>query len=293
MSINGTNGTASTADCGELPSWGFAIGVLMGCVGSIGINIGQNIQASGLQALPELERVRPCQSRKHNVGLGIFVSFSMLNFSALALAPASICTPLESIQFVTNIFWNKFVNDAVVSRRMVSGVGLAVAGTGLSVAFGASSSGCHTLEELAALWSDNGIWWAYLTISNTVAVASYTTYKLYVRRLKQVAAKLAPAPLPHHRLVMPITYTLGSALAGGAQMIVHSKVLAEILALLVSQGDTRVFTHWLLYVELALVAVCGVIWVVKLTQCLGLFDPLLILPLMVGSFILFGGIAVR
>ena len=76
-------------------------------------------------------------------------------------------------------------------------------------------------------------------------------------------------------------------------MIVHSKVLAEILALLVSQGDTRVFTHWLLYVELALVAVCGVIWVVKLTQCLGLFDPLLILPLMVGSFILFGGIAVR
>jgi hypothetical protein len=34
-----------------------------------------------------------------------------------------------------------------------------------------------------------------------------------------------------------------------------------------------------------------VLWAVKLTECLALFDPLLILPLMVGVYILFGGIA--
>ena len=51
-------------ECTELPEWGFAIGVSMGVVGSIGINIGQNIQALGLQELPELDRAKPCQSKK-------------------------------------------------------------------------------------------------------------------------------------------------------------------------------------------------------------------------------------
>ena len=51
-------------ECAELPEWGFAIGVCMGVVGSIGINIGQNIQALGLQELPELDRAKPCRVRR-------------------------------------------------------------------------------------------------------------------------------------------------------------------------------------------------------------------------------------
>jgi hypothetical protein len=112
-----------------LPEWGFWVGVGMyarpalqpqasaarahtvdvytryrrGVLGSIGINIGQNIQATGLQKLPEFQRAKPCNSRQWVVGLSIFIAFSMLNFAALALAPASILTPLESIQFVTNV----------------------------------------------------------------------------------------------------------------------------------------------------------------------------------------------
>ena len=33
------------------------------------------------------------------------------------------------------------------------------------------------------------------------------------------------------------------------------------------------------------------VWVIRLTVCLGLYDPLLILPLMVATYILFGGVA--
>ena len=137
------------AECGsEMPESGFAIGVAMGVAGSIGINIGQNLQASGLQALPELERVKPCKSRTWIIGMTIFIAFSLINFAALSLAPASILTPLESIQFVTNIFWNKCVNNAVISRRMVLGVVAAMAGTILSVSFGAGGNGCHSIAQL-------------------------------------------------------------------------------------------------------------------------------------------------
>ena len=44
--------------CSELPSFGIYVGVVMGVFGSIGINIGQNMQASGLQKLPVEKRTR-------------------------------------------------------------------------------------------------------------------------------------------------------------------------------------------------------------------------------------------
>ena len=83
------DGVEDSAGCAELPDYGLVLGVLMGVVGSIGINIGQNLQAAGLQKLPELERAKPCKSRMWQVGLAIFIAFSLVNFAALALATAN------------------------------------------------------------------------------------------------------------------------------------------------------------------------------------------------------------
>ena len=84
--------------------------------------------------------------------MGIFVVFSLINFGALALAPASILTPLESIQFISNIAYHRLVNGATVSRRMKLGVTIAILGTVLSVVFGASGGGCSTIERNESLW---------------------------------------------------------------------------------------------------------------------------------------------
>ena len=64
-----------------------------------------------------------------------------------------------------------------------------------------------------------------------------------------------------------LAYTLSSALAGGAQMIVHSKVFSELGAMLLG-GDAAPFSSWLLYVELVLVVACGILWAYRLTECL-------------------------
>lgn len=50
-------------------------------------------------------------------------------------------------------------------------------------------------------------------------------------------------------------------------------------------------SSWILYVTLVLVVTCGCIWVVRQTEGLGLYDPLVILPLLIGTYILFGGVA--
>ena len=142
--------SAAPVQCQEMPPWGFVVGVLMGVVGSIGINIGQNLQAAGIMQMPE--DGKPLQSRLWLIGLAVFIGFSLVNFAAFALAPASILTPLESIQFVTNVFYNKFVNRVHITRRMYFGVGLACVGTVFTVVFGASSDGCHSISQLEGFW---------------------------------------------------------------------------------------------------------------------------------------------
>ena len=127
---------ASAAQCGELPPWGLYVGVTMGIFGSVGINIGQNIQAAALQALPELERVKPHKSKRWIVGLTIFIAFSMLNFAALTLASASILVPLEAVQFVCNVAFGKVVRKMPIPPRMYGGVLMMCFGVGLAVYFG-------------------------------------------------------------------------------------------------------------------------------------------------------------
>lgn len=256
----------------------------MGVFGSIGINFGQNLQADGIQGLPvELRETMPHKSHKWRVGMAIFILFSIVNFAALAFAPASILVPLESIQFVTNVAYSYFVHRKRVTLRMLLGVGFACVGTVVTVVFGAQGSGCHSLRELSGTWY-SPVWWSFCGSSIFVAFAALRVHIVYERELRAGNSPWL------HRYVQPLTFTLTAALLGGAQMIVQSKVFSELLAKLF-QGELAVFTSWIFYVSLLLVVGCGMIWVVKLTQCLGLYDPLLILPLMVATYILFGGVA--
>ena len=216
MTANATSVNAtSAAQCQELPSWGAGVGIAMSVVGSVGINIGQNLQAAGIAHLPKESRGSPFVSKEWRIGMLVFVLFSILNFAALALAPSSVLTPIESIQFVTNIAYNKFINDSEITSRMLIGVTLALFGTVLSVVFGAQGDSCTSMAQLEGYWSQP-LWLAWFGGSLSLAAASLAVHRSYTRRIK------AGATPWKHELVLPITFTISSALAGGAQMIVHS-----------------------------------------------------------------------
>ena len=68
--INATNATACIPDlnatdaasgpkCAPLPTWGAPFGIFLGSIASVGINIGQNMQADGIRSLPEAEQHMP------------------------------------------------------------------------------------------------------------------------------------------------------------------------------------------------------------------------------------------
>ena len=273
----------AAVECQVLPGWAIPVGIVMGVFGSIGINIGQNLQADGIAALPEEKRGSPAGSPKWRMGMAVFIAFSLVNFAASALAPLSVLMPIESVQFPTNVAYNKFVNKAPVSSRMLVGVALSLVGTVLSVVFGAQGDDCMSVQQLEALWL--GVpWLIYFTLSLAIAAVAFVWHFQLVKR----SSKRGDSSTG---VLRPVLFTLSSALAGGAQMIVHSKAFSTLLSLLF-QGDTTVFTaSYILYLELALVVLCGIIWVFRQTQGLSLYNPLVILPLLVGVYILFGGIA--
>ena len=73
-----------------------AVGIFIGLVSSIGINMGQNLQAIGMRAPGAQEN--PLWSRTWVIGLTVFVVGSIGNMVAMAFASASILVPLESSQ---------------------------------------------------------------------------------------------------------------------------------------------------------------------------------------------------
>jgi hypothetical protein len=62
-------------------------------------------------------------------------------------------------------------------------------------------------------------------------------------------------------ILRPVLYTLSASLAGGSQVITHSKGLSSLLTL-AFQGDVvGVFTDWPIYVELFITVAAGILWV--------------------------------
>ncbi|KAL3918265.1 MAG: hypothetical protein SGPRY_006085, partial [Prymnesium sp.] len=127
------------------------------------------------------------------------------------------------------------------------------------------------------------LWWIYLSLTLLVSLGAYLVHRKYS------AAEKAGRPLANSIYVLPVTFAVAWSLVGGANMIVHSKAVAELLEL--QAGGVLIFSTWYFYLEATLLSVTGCIWLFKMNESLGLYDPLFIIPLLQSSYILFGVIS--
>ena len=213
-----------------------------------------------------------------------FITGSLLNFVAFTFASASILVPIEAVQFVVNVGFNKYVNGKPISCRMLSGVALTILGTVLCVVFGSTDARCFDLDDLVRFWT-KPLWWVYLVVSIGVASGAHMVHASYA---KAVAAGLQPR---YAHYVMPASFAVSSALFGGSQMIVHSKVVAELFELQLQMVSPIPLAHWFFYLEMVLLSGTGIFWMLRMNTSLALFDPLFIIPLLQSSYILFGVIS--
>ena len=289
---------SKNSDTGE--NW--VLGITLGLLGSIAINTGNNIQSLGLKGLKDKAKSHgraktapindndefvddadstesnPCSSSVWIIGTCIFVSGSLINFASYAFAAQSMLASLESVQFVTNLLFGKFMLKANVTRRMMVGTMFTVLGTVIAVQFSSKTTLELTTSEMVELYR-NPAYVTYLALMFlSMAILSYL-YRKYKK------SKQRRAPLPHTEIIMPLCYSIWSALCG-TQSVVQAKILAELLTLQTS-GTENVFRSKFLYVTLVLWFISAWIWLTRLNNSLSKFDPLFIIPLLQCSFIFF------
>jgi hypothetical protein len=289
------------------------LGIFLGALGSVSINTGNNLQSLGMAQLEikaneeaaeeEMEAVKndasknvildeeiitppeeidSCQSPVWVIGTVIFVTGSLLNFAAFAFAPQSILASLEGIQFVTNVAFGRLVLGSHITNMMYFGTFITIVGVVLTVL---SASVVGTLEatvnDLLVLWT-NPLWLLYLLMCCGAGVALHVTHVAYEK------AALAGKPYPNSDYVLPITYATFSALFGTFSVVL-AKILSELLTLQLEFGVPIFYgaDAWFTYVTLIAWITFAGIWLYRMNEALGLYDPLFIIPLLQVNFILF------
>jgi len=257
-----------------------AFGILLGLCGSIAINTGNNFQSYGMHLL-ELEEsaeLKLCQSWYWVVGTAVFIVGAFLNFAAFGFAPQSTLASLGSIQFVCNILFGKWLLEKVITWKMLLGASLAVGGTVLAVCFASKQAAeIKDVQDLVGLWN-NQYWLAYIGIIVILAFIIYIAYNVLERKDTQNRLEL----------VLATMYAVFSALFGTLS-VVFAKLLAKLLELQ-AQG-INIFSVWYSYVAAVSCLVLMAFWLYRLNSALALYSPLLIIPLLQASFILFSNIS--
>jgi len=65
----------------------------------------------------------------------IFVTGTILTFVSFAFAPQSVLAPLESVQFVSNVFFTKLILGRKITRQQVLGTCLIILGCITAITF--------------------------------------------------------------------------------------------------------------------------------------------------------------
>ena len=196
------------------------LGILLGLLGSIMINIGNNVQALGMgmeAAQKDLDEKERSKRPKllWTTGTVAFIVGSVINFVAFVFAAASVLAPLEAIQFVSNLVFARFVTKVPVSRKMVGGSALIVAGTIGAVAGGPLTVTSFTIAQLQGFW-ESPAWIAYVAFAWVTSLSMQAFWEVQTRRVRAGGKPCGPPAL------LPILYAVSSALIG-TQSVVQAK----------------------------------------------------------------------
>ena len=256
-----------------------ALGIALGCIGSLSINLGNNLQAKGLQTKQSSSDGGGGDKTLWAIGTAVFVMATLINFTAFGFAPASVVAPLESLQFVANLFFAKFVNKKTLTWRMLIGTAMILVGTVITVIFGPiDGTLIVSLDSLVAYWDAPG-WLAYLAIVICIAGIAELTHGFYSH------AQRRGESLPGQAAILPMSFATGTALLA-SQAVVQSKCFAEVVKLFAAGCAVELFESWYLYVTILIMASTGILYVFRLNKALGMYDPLFIIPLLQSQYIL-------
>ena len=262
------------------------LGIATGLAASVCINLGQNLES--YNSVPPGGRPDGRVGSKFwkNFGTGLFVVAACANFAAFSFAPASLLSPLEGAQFVSNLVFNLWiVNPDLIDVnkrgffgrfknlfwRVLAGTMLVIVGIVLPVLASSSEVPRFDHQSIECFWG--GTTWLILLGSSAAVAIFCLVLEMCVR----------PAnPDPYSR-VDQLIYAVSSCIIGGFA-VCNAKAISELVELLFG-GDSDVLTTYIFWVTLVMVGLGFAGWIYRLTRSVRKFNPLGIVPLLQGLYI--------
>ena len=205
-------------------------------------------------------------------GCFLFAIGSALTFFSFAFASQSLLSSLGTLQFISNVFFSRFVLGEKLSLRVVIATGLIGAGIVITVAFSNHSSKVYTVQDLLRLYDAN--YFFFLQMIGLAICLQAGVYILYTRRERR------QLPLPLSGIVRPVVFASMAATIG-TQSVLQSKCLAEIIKSS-SLGDAQQ-QIWFIGIILLVFVIGLSIWLISLNEALKEFDGAVIIPLLQGN----------
>ena len=156
-------------------------------------------------AVPKKKKMFPWRT----IGTVVFVVGSLATFAAFGFAAQSLLASLESIQFVSNIFFVYFVHKEKVTWRMIVATMSIVGGNVMVVVFSDKAPALLTSAELINLYATNVSYWGYLVCAMVLWFINHFTYSHYYH-----ARVVKKTLLWKHGFVEPFTFAVSSSIIG-------------------------------------------------------------------------------
>jgi hypothetical protein len=214
------------------------------------------------------------------VGRVVFVVGSLFTFASFAFGAQSLIASLESVQFVSNVFFVHYVHHEAITMRMLIATISIVVGNVLVVIFAEHAAQQYTSDDMIYLYKTNNIYHGYMVLAFLLWCFTAWVFEKY-HHARMVKREL----LWNHSFVEPFCYAVSSAIVG-TQAVLNSKCLAMLLDS-TSRGDKEEFEFWYFYFILGTWLVLVSYWLARLDGGLALFPPMFIIPVMQVFFVFF------
>ena len=168
-------------------------GMSLNIFGSVMVNFGTNLMKSAHNLFDEEvveEEDENNQNKKKSksifnsqnvwaLGLTIFCVGCLINFASFAFAAQSLLAALGTVQFVSNVFFAKFVLGEKLTARIIVATLIIISGLLIAIMFSNHASENYTSEDLLHLYTPAYL--IFLLFLVVLVIIVHITYVVYTK----------------------------------------------------------------------------------------------------------------
>jgi hypothetical protein len=276
------------------------IGVVLMVVGSVLNNLGNNLMSLGHTEQRNIDKIKRRRSEDIDEssdltdfeaiekkgtwrfkGSVIFVIGALIVFISFGFAAQSLLAALESVQFISNVVFHKYVHGENITNRLICATACIVFGNILVVIFANHSSLRLNNSQIQHVYVTNIGFHAYMGISGLIFIISFLVYWKYS------VARSKGMQLWKHPVVEPLCFIIFTCLIG-TQSVLHAKCLSMLMQLCIN-GENQFATkdRHIVSLELVVWVISAVLFVNRIDKGLNLYPPVFFIPVQAVAFAFF------